>query len=96
MERRNFLKLMFGAVSAAATVRTFPFRVFSFAKEIKQGNWEGLHLDPYPGRLCTPNRIDTMNLKHWFRSDMEPVQMYNPDGAMSGLDSCISMDLILG
>ena len=30
MERRGFLKLMVGGVAAAAAVRTFPFRVFSF------------------------------------------------------------------
>jgi hypothetical protein len=35
MERRNFLKMMVGGVAAAAAVRTFPFRVFSFAKEIQ-------------------------------------------------------------
>jgi hypothetical protein len=35
MERRGFLKLMVGGVAAAAAVRTFPFRVFSFPKEIQ-------------------------------------------------------------
>ena len=35
MNRRNFLSLMVGGVAAAAAVRTFPFRVFSFPKEIK-------------------------------------------------------------
>jgi len=34
MERRGFLKLMVGGVAAAAAVRTYPFRVFSFPKEI--------------------------------------------------------------
>lgn len=35
MNRRNFLSMMVGGVAAAAAVRTFPFRVFSFPKEIK-------------------------------------------------------------
>jgi hypothetical protein len=34
MNRRNFLGMMIGGVAAAAAVRTFPFRVFSFPKEI--------------------------------------------------------------
>jgi hypothetical protein len=34
MNRRSFLRSMFGGVAAAAAVRTFPFRVFSFPKEI--------------------------------------------------------------
>ena len=35
MNRRNFLGLMVGGVAAAAAVRTFPFRVFSFPNEPK-------------------------------------------------------------
>jgi hypothetical protein len=34
MDRRKFLGMMVGGVAAAAAVRTFPFRVFSFPKEI--------------------------------------------------------------
>jgi hypothetical protein len=34
MNRRNFLSLMVGGVAAAAAVRSFPFQVFSFPKEI--------------------------------------------------------------
>jgi hypothetical protein len=34
MNRRGFLKMMVGGVAAAAAVRTFPFRVFSFPKDI--------------------------------------------------------------
>jgi hypothetical protein len=30
MNRRNFLRTLIGGVAAAAAVRTFPFRVFSF------------------------------------------------------------------
>jgi hypothetical protein len=33
--RRNFLGMMVGGVAAAAAVRTFPFRVFSFPKEVQ-------------------------------------------------------------
>ena len=34
MDRRSFLRSMVGGLAAAAAVRTFPFRVFSFPKEI--------------------------------------------------------------
>jgi hypothetical protein len=34
MDRRKFLGLMVGGVAASAAVRTFPFRVFSFPKNI--------------------------------------------------------------
>ena len=34
MDRRNFLSTLIGGVAATAAVRTFPFRVFSFPKEI--------------------------------------------------------------
>jgi hypothetical protein len=53
MDRRNFLRTMIGGVATAAAIRTFPFRVYSFPKEVK-GNWKGLILDPYPGKLQTP------------------------------------------
>lgn len=40
-------------------MRTFPFRVYSFPKEIigpsiNRLTWAGLRIAPYPGRLCTP------------------------------------------
>ena len=35
MNRRGFLGMMIGGIATAAAVRTFPFRVFSFPKEIK-------------------------------------------------------------
>jgi hypothetical protein len=38
MNRRNFLGMMVGGVAAAAAVRTFPFRVFSFPSEIVTPN----------------------------------------------------------
>jgi hypothetical protein len=53
MDRRKFLSTLIGGVATAAAVRTFPFRVFSFPSK-KMGNFGGLMLDPYPGRLCTP------------------------------------------
>ena len=41
MNRRNFLRTLIGGVASAAAVRTFPFRVFSFPKEIKlASSWE--------------------------------------------------------
>jgi hypothetical protein len=38
MNRRSFLGIMVGGLATAAAVRTFPFRVFSFPKEIKPLN----------------------------------------------------------
>lgn len=52
MERRNFLRLMVGGVSTAAAVRTFPFRVFSFPKEIVGPNYD-LMLDITLQRYAT-------------------------------------------
>jgi hypothetical protein len=34
MDRRRFLSLTVGGITAAAAVRTFPFRVFSFPSDI--------------------------------------------------------------
>jgi hypothetical protein len=47
MNRRNFLGMMIGGVATAAAVRTFPFRVFSFPKEIKRAQF----VDPLTGKL---------------------------------------------
>jgi hypothetical protein len=57
MNRRKFLSTLIGGVATAAAVRTFPFRVYSFPKEIKTGNMFGLRISPYPGRLATPHLI---------------------------------------
>jgi len=35
MDRRSFLSTLIGGVAATAAVRTFPFRVFSFPKNIQ-------------------------------------------------------------
>jgi hypothetical protein len=35
MNRRSFFGLMVGGVATAATVRTFPFRVYSFASKVE-------------------------------------------------------------
>jgi len=34
MNRRNFLGMMVGGIAASAAVRTWPFRVYSFPKEV--------------------------------------------------------------
>lgn len=38
MNRRNFLSTLISGLAATAAVRSFPFRVFSFPKEIKLAN----------------------------------------------------------
>lgn len=40
MKRRDFLGVMVGGIAAAAAVRTWPFRVFSFPSEVVPGAWE--------------------------------------------------------
>ena len=55
MNRRNFLGLLAGGLAAGAAVRSFPFRVFSFPKEIHTGNWEGLKIDPYITGFLVPS-----------------------------------------
>jgi hypothetical protein len=40
MDRRNFLRSLVGGVAAAAAVRTFPFRVFSFPETLILSNLE--------------------------------------------------------
>jgi len=34
-DRRNFLRTLVGGLAATAAVRTWPFRVYSFPKEVK-------------------------------------------------------------
>lgn len=47
MNRRNFLGLLAGGLAAsAAAIITF--------KRREADNWNGLRLDPYPGRLAAP------------------------------------------
>jgi hypothetical protein len=55
MDRRKFLSTLIGGVVAGAAVRSFPFRVFSFPKEIATANWGHLERFPYPGILTTPH-----------------------------------------
>lgn len=40
MNRRGFLRSLVGGVAAAAVVRTFPFRVYSFPTEVVLPDWE--------------------------------------------------------
>lgn len=40
MNRRGFLRSLVGGVAAAAAVRTFPFRVYSFPTEVVSSNFE--------------------------------------------------------
>jgi hypothetical protein len=51
MDRRGFLKNLIGGVAAAAAVRTFPFRVFSFPKEIKLPDYYKIDWPVFQGEL---------------------------------------------
>lgn len=67
---------MIGGVATVAAVRTFPFRVFSFPKDINIGNWGGLHLNPYPGRLCVPNIKPDFHVREIWRSACGGTRAY--------------------
>ena len=104
MNRRNFLSTLIGGVATAATVRTFPFRVYSFpTKPI--GNWEGLHIDPFPGTLTTaklfvgphggrldriPYRIDPWLPKDeiWLIREPKAQTLLLHEGPRAGQDIC--------
>jgi hypothetical protein len=42
MNRRNFVQTLVGGIATAAAVRTFPFRVFSFPRQIRLETPEGI------------------------------------------------------
>lgn len=62
MNRRCFLKNTFGGIAAAAAVRSFPFRVFSFPSEIVTTKPVAVRFirifDPIKNRMI--NRWDTL------------------------------------
>jgi hypothetical protein len=75
MNRRNFLSLMFGGVAAAAAVRTFPFRVFSFPSEVKPLNAPRLSpemLELLKQRLACVMRFGADREAEWW---MHPKQL---------------------
>jgi len=58
MDRRKFLSALIGGVAATAAVRSFPFRVFSFPKEVKLANVyssEIFYFDSATGLLSSPD-----------------------------------------
>src|ERR1700723_3874922 len=59
--------MMVGGVAAAAAVRTFPFRVFSFPKEI------GVSPQRFDPRA---NRLDLLALEHWKVAPIDPPEIY--------------------
>ena len=63
MNRRSFLTSLIGGVAASAAVRTWPFRVYSFPKEIEyaSGTIGAITRSSYPGRLCTPPKWCTVS-----------------------------------
>lgn len=54
MNRRAFLSTLVGGVAAAAAVRTFPFRVYSFPKEpVRIAAWEKTYIDAFRLQMAT-------------------------------------------
>lgn len=87
-------------MAATAAVRTFPFRVFSFPKEIETGTWRGISIAPYPGILRTPHlngifdltgiayRVDPY-LPHneiWFVREAKTQTLHVHEGPRAGAD----------
>jgi hypothetical protein len=74
MNRRNFLSLMVGGVAVAAA-RSFPFRVFSFPKEVKPLNAHHLPkeiMEALKQRLDLINQLGTDEGSRFF---MHPKQL---------------------
>lgn len=71
MNRRELFRTMIGGVAAAAAVRTWPFRVYSFPSELTAANSILFRRSPYPGRLAVPNG-DLLNRECWI---LHPAQV---------------------
>jgi hypothetical protein len=91
MNRRNFLSMMVGGIATAAAVRTFPFRVYSFPKEIALA-WDDVANYKSPIwvesetflRLIASRQAHPIS-KRAFRVDVlermvRGYGLYNPDG----------------
>lgn len=73
MNRRGFLKMMVGGVAAAAAVRTYPFRVFSFPEEIRVARHVPKEIAAlWKQRLDLIGRFGTDTGAEWW---MHPVQL---------------------
>lgn len=60
MDRRNFFRSMIGGVAAAAAVRTWPFRVYSFPTEIQiDENFP----ESYTARLASVEALELENVR---------------------------------
>jgi hypothetical protein len=70
MDRRKFLSSLIGGVAAAAAARTFPFRVFSFPKDIQYPAMFGGE----PGDLSkTVGPLTLTGLGSWVGSEDYPI-----------------------
>ena len=85
MNRRSFFRTMIGGVAAAAAVRTWPFRVYSFPSQVKSVaidfgysplSFGGLPL--YVDKFCPPGKIYTLNanLRHNNLLGVQPGEQY--------------------
>src|ERR1700675_180163 len=77
MNRRSFFRKMIGGVAAAAAVRTWPFRVYSFPSQVKPiaidfgyspFSFGGLPM--YVDKFCPPGKIYTIN------ANLSPGEQY--------------------
>ena len=88
--RRGFLQSLVGGIAAAAAVRTFPFRVFSFPTDVQL-----ISADELPKiiekldrefELCgwngAPSRILAVDLSRPFVCDMRTIPIVNRNGGI--------------
>lgn len=93
MNRRNFLRSLIGGIAATAAVRTFPFRVYSFPKEITIATRKQIEFvtDPAPWSLHgllyiaefynpTGDYMGISRRRYPIDSSRLGVDQYNPDG----------------
>jgi hypothetical protein len=79
MERRGFLKLLVGGVAAAAAIRTFPFRVYSFPSDI-------VVAPPFLLDELSPTALDTLNeLTYKYIIPQMANQLFTPSPAFERL-----------
>lgn len=83
LDRRGFLRSLVGGVAATAAVRTFPFRVYSFPREIVLPG--GGYLVPLEVVPILRAEAELLELVRWERSDVLQlfrIPVWNPDDYM--------------
>lgn len=78
MDRRGFLKMLVGGVATAVAVRTFPFRVFSFPKDITFACADCDLFYLHPAQRVAYDELSLHGLRYY-------DHLYNPTGTYMGI-----------